>query len=122
MEKMKELYAKVAGDSALQAKFEKIMKDAEKAGDAKTSEKLTAFAKEAGYDVTLKEMQAFFNNLAEKAEGEVSEEELDMVAGGKSTGQILYSVGTVAYGCGQSSVVKRGDEIICRDPGSEFGL
>ena len=122
MEKMKELYEKVAGDSDLREKFEKIMKDSEKAGTKETEEKLTAFAKEAGYGVTVEEMQAFFKDLAEKAEGEISEAELDMVAGGKSTGQILYSVGTVAYGCGLSSVVKRGDEIICRDPGRELGL
>ena len=50
MSKMQELYEKVSKDSMLQEKFVKIMKDAEAAGEKATEEKLTAFAKEAGYD------------------------------------------------------------------------
>jgi len=41
-----------------------------------------AFAKELGYDVTKEEIDEFFKNLSERAE--LSEDELDMVAGGKS--------------------------------------
>jgi len=122
MSGIKELYDKVAEDSGLQTRFKVIMAAAEKEGMEATEAKLTTFAKAAGYDVTLEDMRAFFNELAQQKEGGLSESELDMVAGGKSTGQILFSVGTAAYGCGQSSVVKRGDEIICKDPGSEFGL
>ena len=95
MEKMKELYEKVAGDSKLQAKFNAILSEAEKAGEAGTGEKLTAFAKEIGYDVTLEEMQAFFKELAEKGKGQLSEAELDMVAGGKSIGGIFTIIGSV---------------------------
>jgi hypothetical protein len=60
MEKIEELYAKVAGDAALQAKFAEIMKEAAEARKA-TQEKLEAFAKEAGYEVSLEEAQEYFN-------------------------------------------------------------
>ncbi len=83
MEKMKKLYEKVAADSKLQAKFEVIINAAEKVGEAETSEKLVGFAKEAGFDVTLDEMQKFFKNLSENKD-ELSDQELDMVAGGKA--------------------------------------
>ena len=39
MEKMKELYEKVAKDAALQAKLNAILKDAEQAGEAATGGK-----------------------------------------------------------------------------------
>lgn len=84
MDQMKELYDKVAKDSALQEKLSAILKGAEQAGEAATKEKLTAFAKGAGFDVTLAEMQDFFKKLAEKKEGQLSDSELDMVAGGKA--------------------------------------
>lgn len=82
MDKMKELYAKVAGDSALQAKFAEIMKEAAEAGE-ETKEKLTNFAKEAGFEVIREEMEEFFKKLGEKPAGELSDAELDAVAGGK---------------------------------------
>lgn len=82
MTKMKELYEKVAADSTLQDKLATIMKGAEEAGEEATEEKLLAFAKDAGYDVTLDEMREFF-----KQEGlELSEADLDGVAGGKNPG------------------------------------
>ena len=81
MSKMNELYAKVAADSALQEKYYKIV---EEAGDeAALGEKLIAFAKEQGFDVTLSDVEEFFKSLAEPANGQLSEEELDSVAGGK---------------------------------------
>jgi predicted ribosomally synthesized peptide with nif11-like leader len=83
MDKMRELYEKVAKDSALQEKFSGIMKAAEKAGKDETEKKLVAFAKETGYEVTVEEMVGFFKNLEAK-EGTLSEEELDAVAGGKA--------------------------------------
>jgi len=83
MSQMKELYGKVAGDSTLQAKFIEIMKGAEEAGEFATGEKLVAFAKETGHDVTLEEIQEYFKNLFEKKGETLSEEELDSVAGGK---------------------------------------
>lgn len=84
MEKMKKLYEKVAGDSALQAKFEVIMTAAEKAGPEKTGEKLIAFAKETGYEVSIEEAREFFLSLTGQKEGALSDAELDAVAGGKT--------------------------------------
>ncbi len=85
MSKMKELYEKVAADSALQEKFAVIMKGAEEVGEEATKEKLAVFAKEAGYEVTLEEMQNFFKELAESKESQMSDAELDQVAGGKGS-------------------------------------
>jgi predicted ribosomally synthesized peptide with nif11-like leader len=83
MEKMKELYEKVAADSELQAKFSQIMYEAEKAGQESTESKLVAFAKEAGYDVSISEMKDFFLSISETNDT-LSDSELDMVAGGKA--------------------------------------
>ena len=99
MSKMKELYEKVAKDSALQAKFNAIMSDAEKTGEAATGEKLKAFAKEAGFEISLDEMKAFFKELTEKEKGELSDTELDMVAGGKDGGDVANSIWSVGIGC-----------------------
>lgn len=107
MEKMKALYAKVAGDSALQAKFEVIMAAAQKAGPEETGNKLVAFAKEAGYEVGFDEMQEYFKTLSEQKEGELSDEELDAVAGGKSpTGvdNIGHSIFTAGIVCAFGSL------------------
>lgn len=101
MSKMKELYAKVAGDAALQAKFAAIINEAEKAGEAATKEKLSAFAKDAGYEVSLEEAQEFFATLAEKKEGALSEEELDAVAGGKIVTPPIGDPITAVYICRQ---------------------
>lgn len=85
MSQMKELYEKVSKDVELQEQFSQIVKEAEQAGEQATGEKLLAFAKGAGYDVTLEEMREFLQALIEKQPGELSEIELDMVAGGKAT-------------------------------------
>ena len=107
MSKMKELYEKVAADSKLQVKFEEIMKGAEEAGEEATKESLSAFAKEAGYDVTVNEMQEFFKDLAESKNGTLSDLELDQVAGGKSVGgglMIFNSVASIGVACLAASV------------------
>jgi predicted ribosomally synthesized peptide with nif11-like leader len=109
MDKMNQLYEKVAADSVLQAKFNAILSDAEKAGEAVTGEKLAAFAKEAGFVVTPEEMQAFFKKLSEKKEGELSDVELDMVAGGKSLSGIFHlftSAATVGVSCATNSAIE----------------
>lgn len=98
MDKMKELYEKVAKDTALQAKLNAILKDAERAGEAATGEKLISFAKEAGFDATLAEMKEFFKKLAEKG-GELSESELDMVAGGKGGDDVANSILSIGINC-----------------------
>ena len=109
MEKMKEFYDKVAGDSTLQTKFYEIMANAEKAGEKATDENLIRFAKEAGYDITLDELKAFFRELAEPKQGELSDAELDMVAGGKTVSQkgaIAASVLSLGLGCAAVSAWK----------------
>ena len=106
MSNMKELYEKVAGDNKLQVKFSEIMKDADTAGEEATKEKLIAFAKEAGYDVTAMEMQEFFKELAESKKGELSDVELDQVAGGKSsrgTTMVFASVFGFGFVCAFAS-------------------
>ncbi len=82
MEKMKELYEKVSRDENLQAKFYGIIELTQTSGPEETLKKLLAFAKESGYDVEPAEMQEFFMSMAE-TDKELSEEELEMVAGGK---------------------------------------
>lgn len=108
MTRMQELYEKVAKDSKLQAQFKKIMADAEQAGQTATEEKLLAFAREAGFEVSIAEMQAFFQGMAAQAEGELSDAELDQVAGGKSGGGIVHVIGSVlsvGIGCAIMSAV-----------------
>lgn len=60
MNQMQELYRKVAGDSTLQEEFNMIMLDAAKGGQnaAATEEKLLTFARDAGFAITLGEMQS----------------------------------------------------------------
>ncbi|MEL7656601.1 MAG: Nif11-like leader peptide family RiPP precursor [Bacillota bacterium] len=111
MSKMNELYAKVAADSALQEKYYKIV---EEAGDeAALGEKLVAFAKEQGFDITISDVEEFFKSLAEPANGQLSEEELDSVAGGKGIGyggglpnlSALVRGGCTGGGGGNTSVI-----------------
>ena len=103
MTQMKTLYEKVAADPSLQEKFNGILQDAEKAGEAETQNRLLSFAKEAGYEIGMDEMLEFFQNLAQAREGELSDLELDMVAGGKSTAETGYtialSISTIGLGC-----------------------
>ena len=118
MSKMKELYEKVAADSELQAKFAEITKNAEAAGEEATKEKLTAFAKEAGYDVTIEELQAFFKELTESKEGELSDSELDHVAGGKTLSGKLnvgMSVLSLGIGCALLSLMSITDSMNCTE-------
>ena len=73
MSQMKELYAKVASDSALQAKLAEIAK-------APSEEKYIAFAKDAGFEVSIDDVKSY---LDDSKKGDLSDDELDMVAGGK---------------------------------------
>ena len=112
MDKMKELYEKVAKDSNLLAKFNAIMKET---GDAKFSEKLTAFAKEAGYEVSVEEAQKFFKALSEEKAGQLSDSELDMVAGGKGLDFIADSIGSLGFSCAVNSIQGRVEGRSCED-------
>lgn len=98
MEKMMKLYETVANDGNLKSRFTEIMSNAEKTGQEETMEKLKTFAKEAGFDVTTDEIDFFFNEQSKKSNGELSDLELDMVAGGKAK-EIFLSIVTMGYGC-----------------------
>jgi predicted ribosomally synthesized peptide with nif11-like leader len=107
---MQELYAKVASDATLQAKFNQIMKEAEEASRVAIEDKLVDFAKGAGFAVSLEEMQAFFSELAEKQEDQLSDAQLDQVAGGKSgygTVMVVGSVLTLGISCLAQSIVSQ---------------
>jgi len=104
MSQVKELYEKVSKDAALLEKFTEIMRDAEKAGEEATKEKLIAFAKDAGYDITVEEMQAFFKDLAAQGKGELSDTELDMVAGGKAEIGLVASFVSLGLACYAASL------------------
>jgi predicted ribosomally synthesized peptide with nif11-like leader len=99
MKPMQELYDIVATDAKLQGQFYRILNEAKGESKEKTGEKLLHFAKDAGYEVSLEEIADFFKTLSEKTEEELSDAELDMVAGGKGQG-----VGKVIYGAVYSAV------------------
>lgn len=83
MSQMKELYNKVAKDAVMQQKFSKILAESEEVSKEATTEKLITFAREAGFALSLDEMQEFFTTLQVKPAGELNDAELDLVAGGK---------------------------------------
>lgn len=105
MSKMKELYDKVAADAELLRKFADLAVElSSEKTDEVSGEKLVAFARELGYDVTLDEINSFFDGM-EKA-GELSDDDLDMVAGGKSAGGLIAGSAICLYiGCGIMSIV-----------------
>ena len=81
VEQVKAFFAKVKEDSALAQE----LKDAEAAYNGNTSNKVAEFAEivipvaaQAGFTFTVDDFKAFVDN----SEGEISEEELDAVAGG----------------------------------------
>ena len=92
MSQMKDLYEKVSKDTLLLMQFGQILGDSKQDGLDKTEEKLIAFAKDAGFEITLAEMQEFFSGLSEQSQGELSEVELDIVAGGKSTSETAQAI------------------------------
>ncbi len=100
---MKELYEKAAKDETLQAKLTEILSKTGNLGEDAVKEKLIQFAKEQGYDITIEEMQAFFNVLAEKDQSELSSTELDMVAGGKGLAIFISIIG-LGVACGFASL------------------
>ncbi len=97
MEKMKELYQKVSQDLSLQEKYVKLTQENVENQDA-LIEKLVDFAKEAGFDVSEEEIVEFFESMGGNSEGELSETELDSVAGGKINPGLI-SVISNNFGC-----------------------
>ena len=103
MDNMKSLYEKVSADNGLQQEFAGILREAEKAGKEATEARFQAFARSAGFEITIEEMSKFFLEKSQETNGELSEAELDMVAGGKTVGegitQVMLSIVTVIVGC-----------------------
>jgi predicted ribosomally synthesized peptide with nif11-like leader len=106
MSKMQEIYNKVVGDQALQEKVSSILKEAESTDQVATEEKFLAFAKELGYEISLEELKSFFDGMYTQAAGELSDAELDQVAGGKvQPDKVLASVFSVGVICAIGSIV-----------------
>lgn len=117
METMKKLYETVAGDSGLQSKFSEIMEQYHKGKPEDLKEKLLAFSKEAGYAVSYEEIKNFFENLSDQKTGQLSESELDAVAGGKNSDNIKHSITSLGSFCAALSAK---DAIKGDDCGSNF--
>ena len=119
MKTLNELYTEVAASDALKNEFLAL----------KTPEDIVAFAKKHGCDATLDDIKAFFEEK-QKASGELSEEDLEQVAGGKSAswGEGIYSAVTGGWGCGFIAVISMltgqhgkdivGDGMLCASKGN----
>jgi len=90
MKTLNELYTEVTASAALKAEFLAL----------KTPEDIVAFAKKNGCDATLDDIKTFFEEK-QNASGELSEEDLEQVAGGKSAtcSEAALSVVLVGIGC-----------------------
>lgn len=78
----------------------------EKAKEAKSAEELMSFAKENGMELTKEEAEAYFAQLNKS--GELSDEELDNVAGGGCHNKDGRLVVTVWYNCSDFTCKKCG--------------
>jgi predicted ribosomally synthesized peptide with nif11-like leader len=101
---IKDLYDKVANDTTLLTKFNTILQEAQAVGREGTEEKLLAFAHESGFEISIQEMQIFFQELVQEKR-ELSDIELDMVAGGKSYQRQMIDLGTVIISMASLGVV-----------------
>jgi predicted ribosomally synthesized peptide with nif11-like leader len=84
MSAMKDLYLKVAADAALQAKVGKIFEESGTDKEALVG-KLIKFGKEQGFEISKDDIIEFYKSMEESG-GQLSDEELDSVAGGKQQG------------------------------------
>jgi predicted ribosomally synthesized peptide with nif11-like leader len=107
IEKVKEFYVKVMKDQELFNKIGQIPKD--NPGGVEAG--IVKIAAQNKYDFTVGEMKTFLELEAKKgaADGELSDSELEAVAGGKSGREIFnwiaVSIGTVGIGCAISGIV-----------------
>lgn len=95
-EQLKALYDKVSKDTELQKKFIEIMVSSSGENSETTRDKLIKFAQDAGYDVSVNEIQEFLKDMATEKEGELNLAELDMVAGGKGEGIGMAVIGGIS--------------------------
>lgn len=108
MSQMKELYQKVAADPALQQQFVGILKNAEEIGTETIEANLIEFAASIGFSVSIAEAREFFAGLKNDSneDGGLSDQELDLVAGGKSMdgiNSISLTVVSLGIGCAMMS-------------------
>ena len=89
MKTIEELYKEVMASEELKKEFLTLK-----------PEEVEGFAKKNGCEATFADIKAFLEEKA-KAEGELSDDELDQVAGGKSEdlGEDVFSVVTTSLGC-----------------------
>jgi len=123
MKTLNELYTEVTASDALKAEFLAL----------KTPEEIVAFAKRNGCDTTLDDIKAFFEEK-QKAAGELSEAELEQVAGGKSvnTAEALVSAMLVGILCiagvcvsaatGKAGTAIKGKGMLCARDDEEHSL
>ncbi len=93
---LQEMYDKVMASEELKKSFAEAAQD---------KEKLTEWLRANGSDATVEQVAEFLK--AKQASGEVSDEELENVAGGiDNCGHGTFSVFTLAIGCAIESEVK----------------
>ena len=122
MKTLNELYTEVIASDALKAEFLAL----------KNPEEIVAFAKKNGCDATLDDIKTFFEEKKNSA-GELSEEELEQVAGGKSASidEAEGSVITIGIGCiykviqsalkGKAGTAIEGQGMLCALDGNKDG-
>ena len=112
MKTIEELYNEVIASDELKKEFLSLKSD-----------QIEGFAKAHGCDATLDEIKAFFT--AKKGSGELSDDELDQVVGGKAANlaEATYSLITFGAGCafealtsvieGRCGTAIKGDKMLC---------
>ena len=104
MENAKKFYEKVSADKGLQQKIGQLVKE-----DPKGIEGIIIkTAKENGFEFSEEEMKAFFAEQAKTANpfGELSDSELESVAGGSKGNWIVNSMTNLGIYCAATAIVK----------------
>ena len=94
MKTIEELYKEVMASEELKKEFLTLK-----------PEEVEGFAKKNGCEATFADINAFLEEKA-KAEGELSDDELDQVAGGKSVDgmEVTISIATLGFGCAAGAI------------------
>ncbi|MDR2560748.1 MAG: Nif11-like leader peptide family RiPP precursor [Holophagales bacterium] len=86
MEKVKEFYKALSSDPAMRGRGKALLDKGKPADEAEATGAVIAFAKSEGYDFTAEELKAF----AAAGAKELSDEELENVAGGGCGGDTAF--------------------------------
>jgi predicted ribosomally synthesized peptide with nif11-like leader len=116
MNRMDDLYQKVAKDSKLQERLKEILNNGKGEDERNLQRNLENFAKELGYDINYEELREYFQNFSKEKAAELADIELDMVAGGKFGHEGMFSIITLGLYCLIASV----DREIKRETGCEL--